>query len=202
MRWIYFVFLIVLNAFGRTAWTQERGIDSNLPVTPLPQSQASPDLKVQSQFPYFTIGLGPFPIPVPVFGLGYRYQNGHNGVDASFSASTVVVLTEIKTTLLYQYYFKPSYSSQFYVGAGPTVAGLLGYLQGNNPLIKVVKILVKHRNALLLSPEFVVGKQYKTQSGNLRFIQAEINWPTVCIYNHRVHLFMLPLVVLNYGISF
>ena len=114
MKWKIIALLTAFSAFAIEPFTA--------PALP----KELPDLKVQSQFPYFTLGLGPAPIPFPFFGFGYRYQSGYNGVDVSVKASTVVSVTGVQGTVLYQYYFKPNLSSQFYVGAGPPCGGLIG----------------------------------------------------------------------------
>jgi hypothetical protein len=150
--------------------------------------------EVRQQFGYGSLGLGPFPIPIPVFGVGYRTQSGHHGGDFSLQASTIVVTTQVKASLLYHYYFKPDYCSQFYLGGGVGPSIMFG--SGDH--------------AVLLSPELVFGKQYRNESDDLRFFQAQVSFPTFALShdhhhhhrNHHCHILKFPLVVLSYGIAF
>ena len=149
--------------------------------------------KVESSMGYFEIGLGPFPLPLPAFGLGYRMQNGHHGLDLPLQVSTIVSITQIKGSILYEYYFKPNLKSEFYVGGGLGTSGLFTHKF--------------HKAQLLLSPEFVVGKQYINEAGDTRFMQAQISWPTFAVYtssHHKKvsHPFWMPLVVFSYGMGF
>ncbi len=135
---------------------------------------------------YFSIGVGPLPIPLPNFGFGHRIQNNHHGMDLSLKGSTIVYYSEVKGSILYDYYFKPDLNSQLYVGAGLGAGGLLKN---------------KHtydKPNVFISPEFVIGKQYRNEAKDLRFIQAEISWPT---FSNHCTLYM-PLVVFSYGFCF
>lgn len=139
---------------------------------------------------YGELGLGPFPLPVPVFGLGYREQIGHHGWDLSLKVSTVVCATHLKGSLIHHYYFKPDLRSQFYVGAGASMGALFGHHDWDS--------------TALASPEFVFGKQYLTQTGGLRFFQAQASFPTLTFNrkHHKSEPFWMPLVVLSYGVLF
>ena len=150
---------------------------------------------VRQQFGYVELGVGPLPIPLPVFGIGYRSQWNHHGVDVSGQVATVVSATAVQANVLYHYYFKPSLASQFYVGAG--VAPSVGF--GGR------------HYGFGISPEFVFGKQYRNESNDLRFFQAQINFPTFVTearhrYSYweanRAHLIKYPIVTLSYGIGF
>jgi hypothetical protein len=137
---------------------------------------------VRDSFGYMGIGIGPLPFLVPSFSVGYRTQNGHHGADVSAYVSTVVAITQLKTSALYHYYFKPNPCSQFYVGGGLGVSTLF------------------HR-AVYFSPELAFGKQYINDAGDTRFFQAQISWPT--FNTSRPHRpFYMPLVVFSYGIRF
>ena len=143
---------------------------------------------IHQQFGYASMGLGPFPIPLPVFGLGYRTQTGHHGIDLSLQTSTVVIATAVKANILYLHYFKPSYTSEFYAGGGISPGVLLGL--GNRAFI---------------SPEFVVGKQYRNESDDLRFFQMQVSFPTFSQkspHHHRIDILDVPLVVFSYGLGF
>ncbi len=149
--------------------------------------------KADTAMGYFEIGLGPFPVPLPVFGVGYRFQRGHHGVDVPFQVSTIVAVTQVKSSLIYQYYFKPNLKSEFYMGAGAEVSGLF---------------YNRHqKTTFLFSPEFLVGKQYINDAGDTRFMQAQISWPTFGIHTSKRHNgvsrpFWGPLVVFSYGMGF
>jgi hypothetical protein len=141
---------------------------------------------VQHSFGYVDIGVGPLPLPLPSFGAGFRKQADHHGADLSVQVETVVLLTQVKGSALYHYYFTPDLASQFYTGAGLGLSGLISHK--------------KHMKGVLLSPEFVFGKQYQTERGSTRFFQAAISWPTYSFSNKET--FKMPLVVFSYGIGF
>lgn len=145
---------------------------------------------VKGSFGYADIGIGPLPLLVPTFGLGCRTQYNHHGWDLSLHAASVVVLTEIKGSLLHHYYFNPCFESQFYSGLGIGFGALFS----------------KHDDTLtFLSPEFAFGKEYTTDTGGLRFFQVQVSFPT--FYSNKGHHFShhpfyMPLVVFSYGIGF
>ncbi len=144
---------------------------------------------VFDSFGYGSIGLGPFPAPIPTYGLGFRTQSGHHGGDFSLQGSTIVVATQIKTNLLYHYYPEPSYVSQFYVGGG----------------IGPSWVFADRDRLFLLSPEIVLGQQYRNVANNIRFYQAQISFPTFVLKRDgRRHneVFKYPLVVFSYGFGF
>ena len=136
---------------------------------------------------FFSLGVGPLPIPLPAFGLGYRAQQGHFGSEISGQVTTVVYATQLKGNLLVHYYPKPSLASQFYVGTGVGPS-----------------VIFDGGSTFTISPELVLGQQYRNASSDLRFIQAQISFPTIAItgHKHRAHLFEMPLVVVSYGIGF
>lgn len=149
-----------------------------------PIAPQEPPQKISQQFGYVGAGVGPLPLPLPVFMAGYRTQTGHHGADLSLQASTIVVITELKTNFLYHYYFNPSLTSEFYVGGGIGTSILFG----------------SKRSGVFFSPEFVFGKQYRNESNDLRFFQLQISFPTIAYSDERISLF--PLVTLSYGIGF
>ena len=128
------------------------------------------------------------PIPLPVFAGGYRTQVDKHGLDVSLQASTVVKITQVKTNILYHHYFKPSLTSEFYVGGG----------------IAPGCIFSSDTTLLTLSPEFVFGKQYRNESNDLRFFQLQASFPTFSIAGDRPHnsTFLFPLITISYGIGF
>lgn len=172
------LFLICSALFGSVIAAEPEG--------PFVLSEKIPE-QLEQQFGYFSLGVGPLPIPLPVFALGYRTQIGHHGFDGSFQVTTVIEATQLKTNLLYHYYFKPSVVSQFYVGGGV----------GPSLLIQNYR---HDRCKFLISPEFVLGQQYLNKSKDIRFMQAQISFPTVYVPKGKV--FYGPLVVLSYGFGF
>jgi hypothetical protein len=160
-------------------------------VATLPVVQSE---SVKQSIRYLSAGVGPFPLLLPVFAGGYREQWNHHGVDANFEVATVVKATALKANLLYHYYFKPSLTSEFYVGGGVGGGYLFGFDRG------------------FISPEMVFGKQYRNQSNDLRFFQLQISIPTLLVhsantYSHHHHIFdrhafWFPVTVLSYGIGF
>lgn len=147
-------------------------------------SESTPFLS--QQFGYVGIGVGPLPVPVPFFSTGYRIQTGHHGADMSLQVATIIALNQFKTNFLYHHYFKPHLSSEFYVGGGIGTS----YLWGSS----------YHRG--LLSPELVFGKQYRNESGDLRFFQLQTSFPTFSWGQHHNRLCYYPLVTISYGIGF
>jgi hypothetical protein len=148
---------------------------------------------VEDHFTYFSIGVGPLPVLLPVFGLGYRSQWDHHGLDVSASASTIVFATQVKLSALYNYYFKPCLSSQMYVGGG--VGPSVVFMQHEDPVYTI-------------SPEFVIGKEYRNESNDVRFLQAQISFPTVSsrsdwdLRRHRADVLYFPMVTLSYGFGY
>ncbi len=155
------------------------------PGTPVQQPINS---DVQMAFPYVSLGLGPAPIPLPIFGAGYRFQQGHHGFDTSVNVATVYFATAVKASALYHYYFKPNSASQFYTGVGPAIG--VGFE------------IDRHRCGVGGVAEFVFGKQYINDTGDIRFFQADIDFPLVFGNRGKVHVVAVPLVVLKYGIGF
>jgi hypothetical protein len=141
--------------------------------------------EVRMEFPYVSLGLGPAPIPLPVFGAGYRLQRGVNGFDASLDVATIYSITGLKGSVLYNYYFKPNPKSQVYFGVGPAVGT---YFVDHHAV----------RAATALEGSF--GKQYMSETGDVRFFQANIDFPLVL--GRRPYVVAYPIVILKYGIGF
>lgn len=156
------------------------------PATP-PQELSVPKelTPVNQAIPYMSLGLGPFPFPIPVFGVGYRKQINHHGFDLSLQGATIVKVSALKLITSYDYYFKPNYSSQFYIGSGVGTGVLFG-----------------HDTGFLLSPEFTFGQQYQNKSQDIRFFQAQISFPTIGLSKHDHDVMFFPMVILTYGIGF
>lgn len=155
--------------------------------------------KVKQEYGYLSFGLGPFPILLPAFAGGYRAQSNHHGVDLSLQVQTVEFVTQLKANLLYLHYFKPDLCSEFYVGGGLGPSVLFGddYCSDGGYYLHI-------NTHVLLSPEFVFGKQYRNERNDLRFFQMQISFPTIGFMNRHSHddLCKFPLVILSYGIGF
>jgi hypothetical protein len=150
--------------------------------------------------PYFAIGAGPLPIPLPNFAFGYRTQNGHFGMDYSIQVATIIEATQLQGNVLFNYYPKPSLTSQAYLGFGVTPGVFFQSGRWATPNI---------------APAFVIGKQYRNESNDLRFFQAQINFPTVAwktngwrscwgwdYSHHKVEVLKMPLLTISYGWGF
>ena len=153
-----------------------------------PQQEIAP---VEASYGYVSLGLGPFPIPAPLLGIGGRYQKGHNGVDGSLQFFTVGSgFTIVKENIDYLYYFKPNLASQFYVGGGIGLTETISHRKFN----------------AFVSPQFVLGKQYTNDAGDVRYFQAQIDPVFVRLdhFNskHHRHVTTFPAIVLSYGICF
>jgi hypothetical protein len=152
----------------------------------------SEEQNVNQQFGYVSLGVGPLPVPLPAFSVGYRSQKNHHGMDVGLQTTTMLDVTQMKANLLYEYYFKPSKVSQFYMGGGIGPSVVFG--SGDT--------------AAMISPEFVFGKQYRNESRDLRFFQAQISFPTLLMIKQPSWLrsnpdvLTFPLVLLTYGLGF
>ncbi len=151
--------------------------------------------RIRNTYIHIDLGSGPYPLPIPSLALGVRNQWGHNGLDVSLYASTVVYITQAKVTPSYLFYFFPGLESQFYVGGGLGVSALF---QSRKHYDQAV---------MCLSPEIIIGREYKTDLGLRKFFQAQISFPTYVFgrlktLSMKHHVVQFPLVVLTYGIGF
>lgn len=180
------ILLLISSASAFASDTRDETIKNPDPIKPV----------IEKSYGYLDIGVGPLPLPLPSFGIGYRNQLQHHGYDLSLQLSTIVFLTQVKSNFLYHYYFKPNLDSQFYVGGGVGMSGLFGH----HDKIKDC--------TLCFSPELVFGKEYKNESGDRRFAQVQISWPTYSLrhFSERnfsdCHVLYMPLVIFSYGIGF
>lgn len=152
-----------------------------------------PDSKVVQDFGYISIGAGPLPWPVPQIGVGYRIQSGHHGADISLQCATILLATEFQSRFLYHYYFTPSLQSQFYIGAGVAPGMIMTIV---HPFSSGSSI------GGTIAPQFVFGKQYRNKHDHLRFFEARIDFPTYVYRSEFRGGTLIPLITLNYGISF
>ncbi len=164
---------------------------------------------VHQAFGYVDIGLE-FPIyPTPALGFGFRSQWNHSGVDLALRvASLGQLITQAKGSISYLHYPHPNLDGQFYWGLGVGVSWVrVDVLQG------VLKSIGwdSSSQSLCLSPEIILGKQYKTSSGKTRFWQFQTSFPTYAasdpefftggkLCQHRWLFF--PLITFSYGFGF
>ncbi len=142
--------------------------------------------EVKSSHGYVNVGIGPLPIPAPQVGLGWRYQNGHHGLDALIQLAWFYDFAA-KQSLVYLHYFNPNTKSQFYEGIG----------------IAFSELFDKKFGGIFFSPEFVIGNEFTTKRGNLRFVQAQIDWPFKDLLNGGLTMVgFCPGVSISYGICF
>lgn len=168
----------------KTGWITSLLITLTAPFLVLNADEPKKPTPIHDRSGYVDLGLGPFPLPLPVFGVGYREQWNHHGLDNHLQVATIVQATVLKGSTHYLYYFKPNLASQFYVGGGASVGGLF----------------VKHgRDKFIVSPDLVVGKQYTNEAGEKRFFQAQTSWPTFTQTGKSMYF---PMVVLSYGFMF
>lgn len=163
---------------------------------------------IENSFGYVNIGVEPL-FSAPSFGFGYRIQKDHHGLDLSASivcgnldyASYFEELdySKAKASLLYNFFFFPSLSSQIYAGLG----------------IGINYIGIEKCGAIVrFSPEFVLGKQYKNRKNDQRFIQIQLSFPGLYVRSEKIKshhdnavkiktdLEYAPLFTFFYGIGF
>ncbi len=150
---------------------------------------------IRNSLIHFDWGSGPYPLPIPVLSVGYRKQSGHQGIDLSLHASSILFFTQVKLSLSYLFYFIPSLKGQIYIGPG--IGGSM-FLQRKASYDKAV---------VALAPEVIVGKEYIGRTGSRRLIQMQVSVPTYTFgrirslkKNQRVIHY--PLIVVSYGICF
>lgn len=180
------IFLTFLFSYIAGLWAE---------TAPAEKSQPLGYPSLRKSYNYFEVGFGPFPLPIPAFALGHRFQQNHHGQDISLYVSTIVAITQVKLDALYHYYPKPNLRSQFYLGGGLGVSGLFATdSHADNHLI-------------CLSPEFVMGREFLNKTGDRRFLQMKVGFPTYEIgslnsLGAHNHVLYYPIVVLSYGICF
>jgi hypothetical protein len=152
--------------------------------------------KVKKSFGYITTGTGPFPFVVPTFGLGYRYQKNHIGMDISLDASTIYFLTSIKITPSTLFYLSPNKREQLYFGIGPNLGVLI---PKNNKWLGT---------CFYFSPALILGRNYQKKGKKNRIYETRIEWPTFfkgklkkkkLFKNKKLYC---PLVYFKYGMGF
>ncbi len=154
---------------------------------------------VRSSNVYTSIGVGPLPILLPVFGVGYRASWNHHGFDTSAQVATIGKVTGLRWNLLYSFIVHPNPQGQTYVDLGAAAGTVFHHgLAG-----------------VFASPELVVGRQWMNKSGEKRFCQAEINFPSftwkhdhkeLCFggkhHFERKDVSFFPIVTVSYGFLF
>lgn len=151
-------------------------------------SEESRKEEVNAQFPYISLGLGPAPFPLPIFGGGYRAQWDHYGLNGAINAATIYSATGAKASLIFDYYPKPNLASQFYFGIGPAVG--VGFVKDS------------HKTGVGFASEFVFGKQYRNETGDIRFAEVTVDFPCGVSRKHGLRGYAIPIVIFNYGVGF
>lgn len=150
---------------------------------------------VSNQYGYFELGfLGSVvPFVLPEIAGGYRVQRGAHGFDANLQFATIGYISEAKLGLHYLHYFQPDIQNEYYLGIGPAIGGIYG--------IKPFKKVIGYG----MAPELVFGKQYMTDSGSQRHIQANVIWPTYTInagHHYEQRSLWCPIFSISYGWGF
>jgi hypothetical protein len=139
---------------------------------------------------YGSFNLGPAPIPLPGFGIGFRNQHNHTGVDTHLQLTTIGYASQLKYQAAGLYYFKPNLKSQMYTGLGASAS----YLFGGANLKK---------GHVIASPEWCFGKTYLNENNQRRYLELQVSFPTFLIDSKKEPKPMYyPLCVFSYGIGF
>ncbi len=134
---------------------------------------------VEASYRYGCVGIGPLPVPLPLVGIGGRYQKGHHGFDGSLQGFSIILINVAKINANYLYYFNPNLDSQWYIGAGAALFG----------------VLALDTKKVYLAPQLVIGKQYTNIHGSVRHFQVEI---APYVIGERT----FPTATFSYGFSF
>jgi hypothetical protein len=142
----------------------------------------------------FTI---PTPVISPSLGIGKRFQDNHSGKDFSLHVTFPWpgLFSQVKGSVLYQYYPKPNVPSQFYFCIGGGIGFITDHFWSSN-------------STICLFPEFGFGKQFKNNSEKIRFWQIQIQFPMFSVIDsnffkggkllHKRWLF-LPVINFTYA---
>lgn len=143
---------------------------------------------------YISVGIG-FP-GLPSLECGYRLQCDHEGMNTSIQVGTFFIFYQyLKAELSYLYFPHPEQKSQLYYGAG------LGAAVGSN----MFACFGSGQHVYFeIFPEFILGRQYKTQSGKKRFVQGQLYFPNLWLgKNMRADGgVFIPQFAVSYGIMF
>lgn len=142
--------------------------------------------EVHDSYFYGSFNLGPAPLPLPGFGLGYRVQNNHFGLDTHTQLSSAIVASLLKVESQALFYFNPKLKSQFYMGLGGSYS----------------KIFHEYDKFSLTSPEITFGKSYLNENNSRRHFELQISWPVFIHGDEKTKFTYFPLCVISYGIGF
>ncbi len=188
------VFFCLMACFGFLS-AEEVGKTEEEPTASKKVVEKKKAAPVRNSFIHFDIGSGPYPLPIPTFAMGYRMQAGHQGLDFTLHASTVVYITQAKLSASYIFYFNPGLHGQIYIGPGI----------GGSAIFQSSKRY--DRCLAALAPELLIGKEYVGRTGSYRLIQMQISFPTYSFGRIRKlkknqSIIYYPLIVVSYGIGF
>lgn len=154
------------------------------------ESDMPQDPKVKDHYFYGSFNLGPVPFPIPGFGVGYRTQHDHFGLDTHLQLTTIGYGSQLKYQAMGLYYFKPKKTSQFYTGLGASSSIL--FLKAN-----------LKKNIWIASPEWSFGKAYLNENQERRYLELQVSFPTFGLAEYKdKKAWYFPLCVFSYGIGF
>lgn len=108
-------------------------------------------------------------LPLPSFGLGYRFQYNHVGLDLSVDGTSLLICNFLRLSPAILFYPKPDNASQMYTGFA------CGCLYINHADV----YRGGWNNNFFCLPELVVGYQYKRNSGKNNFIELRLGAPII-----------------------
>jgi len=142
---------------------------------------------VHSSFGYLTAGIGPIPCPGLNIGVGKRFVTGEStGMDFGVQASTVLFVSAVKGYANHLWYFNQKPRSQWYVGFGGSVGGVL--------FMGFCDFTINGFGA----PNILFGREFLTRKGNKRFIEIETMYP-LFLFQEFVNC---PAVTIKFGFAF
>lgn len=143
---------------------------------------------IHSSYSYLDLGVGPIPLPALTVGAGRRTVIGEKtALDLGVECNIFFFINSLKGYANHLWYFNQKPYSQFYIGLGGTLGGvmyLFGYygcgLQG------------------YAAPNVILGKEFLNCKGKKRFFQIETMYP---IYTFR-KFENIGGVTIKYGFAF
>ena len=156
---------------------------------------------------FFGIGTG-YPGFLDI-SLGYRNQNNKNGFNTSLDVGCGFFIFDciyVKGNFDYLRFSNPNICKQTYLGIGITTmyfrAPIASYHHHDDDWFN----FDLRFDATTLAPQFMIGRQFLTKSNHPRFLQFEIDLPTlaidICSNNVRGAFIPIPQVILIYGFMF
>ena len=171
-------FLLLIIVFSSHVFADQ-------PETPAPSS-------LEKSYTYWSIGAGPCPLPIPILSVGKRTMKGDFSIDTGVSLATLVRANALYGYVNLLHYSSKKPSSQIYTGIG-ALAGAAQIIDLDDPF-------------LFVSPQFIFGKEFLTQSGERQFFEVSIKCPlTIIDHGWRgwtADVVEIPIISLKYGFAF